>query len=226
MSKTALKTAELHESLAALKRAGSPVDLSVAPKRDDRETVEIEQQGGEHDSALFGLADGNVAVRADIVVTNQTSRAIDVIDIELRTPWVGNRWDWLKPERIRLQGRAKREKYSFEVYQFPGKYGLQLPYEDVINHLLLGRRRLPGGCQVKGWLLGIGGGMPAELRHGQWLDLSLTLIGSDHREYATTIRLWTDRLDPRPKTVTPRTSLFEQYAPPPREITRTAVRTA
>jgi len=225
MSRTALKTAELHASLAELKRAGSPVDLSVAPKPDDRETVEIEQVGGIHDSAIFELPDGHVAVRADIAVTNQTTRAIDVIDIELRTPWVGSLWDWLKPQRIRFQGRAKPDS-SFEVYQFPGKNGLQLPYEDVINHVLLGRRRLPGRCQVQGWLLGIGRRMPAELRHGQWLDLSLVLIGSDHREYPSTIRLWTERLDPRPKMVTPRTSLFEQDALPPREVARTAVRTA
>jgi hypothetical protein len=210
MSRTASKTAEFHASLAELMRAGSPVDLSVATKPAE---VEIEQVGGIHDSALFELPDGHVAVRADIAVTNQTTRTIDVIDIELRTPWVGSLWDWLKPQRIRFQGRARLES-SFEVYQFPGKYGLQLPCEDVINHVLLGRRRLPGRCQVEGWPLGIGGRMPVELRHGQWLDLSLAIIGSDHREYATTIQLWTERLDPRPKTVTPRSSLFEQDALP------------
>jgi hypothetical protein len=224
MSRTALKTAELHASLAELMRAGSPVDLSVATKPEEREKVEIEQVGGIHDSEVFELPDGRVAVMADIAVTNQTTRAIDVIDIELQTPWGDSLWDWLTPQRVRFRG-AKREG-SYQAYQFPGKCGLQLPYEEVINHVLLERRRLPGKRRLEGWLLGIGGRMPAELRRGQWLDLSFAIIGSDHTEYATTIQLWTERLEARPKTVTPRTSLFEQEALPPREVTRTAVRTA
>lgn len=225
MSRTALKTAELHASLIELMRAGSPVDLSGATKPDEMGQVEIDQVGGILESAVFELEDGSVGVRADIAVTNLTTRAIDVIDIELQTPWIGSPWDWLKPRRFSFQDRAKR-KWSYQAYQFPGDCGLQLPCECVINHHLVGRRRLPGRCELEGFLLGIGGRMPAELRHGQWLDLSLVLIGSDHREYPSTIRLWTERLDPRPKMVTPRTSLFEQDALPPREVARPAVRRA
>lgn len=67
--------------------------------------------------------------------------------------------------------------------------------------------------------------MPDELCHGQWLDLSLAIIGSDHTKYATTIRLPAERLE-RPKTVTPQTSHFEREALPRREVARTALRTA
>ena len=225
MSSTALKTSKLHASLAELMRAGSPVDLSVATKPDEREKVEIEQVGGIYDSAVFELADGRAAIRAAIAVTNHTKRAVDVIEIELQTPWGDSLWDWLTPIRVRFPGRDKREG-SYQAYQFPGKCGLQLPCADVINHLLLERRRLPGSRRREGWLLGIGGRMPAELRHGQWLDLSLAIIGSDHTKYPTTIQLPAERLEARPKTVTPQTSRFEREALPPREVARTVLRTA
>ena len=50
--------------------------------------------------------------------------------------------------------------------------------------------------------------MPVELHRGEPLDVTLTIIGSDHAEYSTTIRLWTERLQARPKIVKPRTSIF------------------
>ena len=50
--------------------------------------------------------------------------------------------------------------------------------------------------------------MPAGLRHGQWLDMVLTIIGSDHAEYSTTLSLWTERLQVRTKIVKARTSIF------------------
>src|ERR1019366_4095024 len=84
----------------------------------------------------------------------------------------------------------------------------------------------PAAVGAEGWLLGIGGRMPAELRHGQWLDLSLAIIGSDHTKSPTTIQLPAERLEARPKTVTPQTSRFEREALPPREVARTVLRTA
>lgn len=217
-----MKIAELHASLAELMRAGIPVDLSVASKADNREKVEIEQVGCIHDSAVFELPNGRVGVRADIAVTNHTAKDIDVIEVKLHGFSSDSPWNWLSPRRFSLD-RAKRHNY--QAYQFPGECGLQLPYEDVLNHVFFGRHKLPRRHRLEGWLLGVGGRMPAALCHGQWLDFSLAIIGSD-QEYATTIRLWTDRLDPRPKIVTPRTSLFEHGALPQREVARTAVRTA
>jgi hypothetical protein len=37
--------------------------------------------------------------------------------------------------------------------------------------------------------------MPHYVRHGQWLEPTLALTASDHREYTAQIRLWTDRLE-------------------------------
>ena len=83
MNKTALN-ARLKASLEELARLGSPVDLSVAVTEVENEKVEIEQVGGVFESHLFELQDGRVACIADIAVTNQTSRTIDLIDVELR----------------------------------------------------------------------------------------------------------------------------------------------
>ena len=49
---------------------------------------------------------------------------------------------------------------------------------------------------------------PSGLRHGQWQDIQLTIIGADHAEYSTSITLWTERLYSRMKIVRPRASIF------------------
>jgi hypothetical protein len=206
MRKTTLNAAKLKESLQELAQLGSPVDLSAAGAEFEPERVEIEQVGGIHDSRIFELQDGRIAFMADIAVTNQSTRAIDVVDIELRTDWGSSYWEWLTPRWVRSQGHAKRD-VGYKMYQFPGEGGLELEYDQVINQVLLERRRLPGKLRLQGWLLGVGGSMPTRLRHGQWLDLSLAIIGSD-REYTTPIRLWTERLEARPKMASQRTGLF------------------
>jgi len=49
---------------------------------------------------------------------------------------------------------------------------------------------------------------PPKLQGRRSLDLALALTGSDHTEYATTIRLRTERLEVRPKVVKQRTGLY------------------
>ncbi len=206
MSKTASR-AKLKELLYELAQSGSPLDPSVAETEVENEKVEIDQVGGMIESQLFELEDGRVACRADIVVTNQTSRTIYVVDVELRVPWDNSLFKWLTPLQVKSQGRAKRES-AYSVYQFPGKYGGELAYNEVINHLLLERKRLPAKLPLPGCLLGIGGLMPPGLRHGHLLDMTLTIVGSDHAEYSTTIHLWTDRLQARTKIAKTRTPIF------------------
>jgi len=220
MCKTTLKAAELRTSLEELARFGSPVDLSVATRLAESENVEIAQVGGIYDSSIFELPDGRIACVAGIAVTNQTSRTMYVEDVELRTSWGDSQWDWLQPQRYDSEGRAKGD-YSYVEYRFPGKCGLHLEYKQVINHVFLERRSLPSRRPLEGFLLGIGGLMPAELRHGQWLKLTLAIIGSDHTEYASAIHLRTERLEVQPKIVKPRTSIFaKEEIPSPQDVER------
>src|SRR5271157_93511 len=225
MSKTA-SSARLKALLHELARSGSPVDLSVADTGVENEKVEIEQVGCITVSRLFELEDGRVACMVDIAVTNQTARPVDVVDVELRATWDDSLFQWLTPRPVKPQGGARRDS-GYSVYQFPGKHGLQLGYDEVINHVLLERKRLPAKRRLEGWLLGIGGLMPPGPLHGQWLDIHLTIIGADHAEYARTIRLCTERLEVRTKIVRPRTSIIaelkkKEEAMLARDVTRTA----
>lgn len=228
MNKTA-SNARFKASLEELAQSGSPVDLSVSETEVENEKVEIEQVGGIYESRLFELEDGRVAYMADIAVTNQTARTIDVIDVQLRATWDDSLFGWLTPLQVKSQGRGKRGR-SYAVYQFPGEGGLQLGCSEVINPLLVERRKLPGQRRLEGWLLAIGGLMPAGPRHGQWVDLSLTIIGSDHAEYSTTLCLCTERLPARTKIAKPRTSIFpkpvEEEVMLTRDVTRSAPRPA
>jgi hypothetical protein len=203
----------LRASLEEFARFGCPVDLSVAVTAVENENVEIEQVGGILESHIFQLEDRRVACIADIVVTNQTSKTINLIDVELRTPWDHRLVEWVKPFQVevtplqvKLQGRAKR-KNPF-VYEFPGEPALRFAYEEVINHHLLERKRLTGGRPLEGLLLGIGGFMPDNLLHGDSLEMPLTIIGADHAEYTATIHFWTERLYARPTIVKMRRGLL------------------
>ena len=183
----------LKESLEELARFGSPVDLSVAVTAVENEKVEIEQVGGIYESQLFELADGRVACMAYIAVTNQRARTNDVIDAELRCT-LGS-----QPFSLVTAGASQVAQPSESRAAATGLIGSQVAWTgvsapQVLNHHLLERKKLPGQNRLEGWLLGIGGRMPAGLRHGQWRDMRLTIIGSDHAEYSTTLHLWTDRL--------------------------------
>ena len=215
-------SARLKASLEELARLGSPVDLSVAGTEVEDEDVEIEQLGGIPESHIFSLEDRRVGLIAPIAVTTHRTRPFPVIDVEARTPWDNRRFEWLLPCDVKFQTHRKRNGSAL-VYRFPGP-GPEFGYDEVINAPLLERKKLPGKCRLEGWLLGIGGLMPAGLRHGQLVDMHLTIIGSDHAEYSTTICLWTERLLARPRIVKPRTSIFaklvEEGAMAARDVNR------
>ena len=88
----------------------------MADLRIENEKVQIDQIGGIFESQIFQLQNRRGAYIADIAVTNQTSRTIDVIDVELRTPWDNRLVEWVTPFQVevtplqvKLQGHPKRE---------------------------------------------------------------------------------------------------------------------
>ena len=113
MSKIA-SNAKLKALLYELARSGSPVDLSVADTEAENEKVEIDQIGGVIESQLFELEDGRVACIADIAVTNQTARSIDLVDVELRATWEDSLFEWLTPRQVnRTAAQNWRERVRF-----------------------------------------------------------------------------------------------------------------
>ncbi|SRR5712692_2784510 len=198
---------DLRASLLQLARLGSPVDLSVADSGRENEKLEITQVSGIHDSSIFELPDGRAGYRMALVITNQRSRAIYTPEVELRTSWEDDFFQWLAPSCITVKNRKKPDT-SYWAYKFPGPGGLELLYDEVLNHILLEDQGVAPERPFEGWLLAVGGRMPAELRHGQWLDVTLAIIGSDHTEYTQNICLWTERLETRPKAMVRRSNLF------------------
>ncbi len=193
-------------SLEELARFGCPVDLSVAVQEVEENKLEIEQVGGLYESHIFQLPDNRLGCMAWIAVTNQRSRTLDLIDVELRAPWDGNRFQWLQPIEVNVGARAERSQI---VYRFPG--GPEFRREEVLNCQLVERNKLPGQRRSEGWLLAAGSFMPDEFVHGQEHDLIFTITGSDHVEYCARIQVWTERLLRPKKVVERRRSIFAPH---------------
>jgi len=187
----------LRASLEELAALGSQVDFSVATA-DENVKLEIEQVGGVHNSIISDLGTGLAGYMLDVAITNQMSETIYPVGLELRKQWEDDFFEWLTPHRFTIKYRKKRD-VSYEAYRFPGKTGLELSCGDVLNHLLQEGRRLTPKRPLHGWLLATGGPMPAHLQHGQWLGVTLAIIGSDHTEYTQELHLWTERLASKSK---------------------------
>jgi hypothetical protein len=202
MQKT-LSRSRLAVSLRALAGSGSPVDISVADTEDEHADVEIEQVGGVHETMVFDLEDGRAGYILDLLITNQMPRPFHCRDIEPRMSWPDSEFEWLQDPK-----ETERDPHN---YRFPGRAALELPRDLVLNHILLGGGILKPGCPKQGCLLGIGSPMPANLRHGAWVEMTLTIVAYDHAEYPATITLWVDRttkLTQKSATKVHRESLF------------------
>jgi hypothetical protein len=205
--------AELRASLQELAQLGSPVDLAVADvvreNQGEPQDLEIEQVGGFHESHTYQLKDGRAAFIACLRITNRTAKAIYPVEMEMCPFWQDSAIDWLEPRRIPTKFSKKADS-GHECYRFPD--GLQFPVDQVLNHVIFGHQRLMPKKPVEGLLLATGGRMPADLRHGQMLDVVLTITGSDHAEYRAPIHLFIDRVVYQPKPEKAKTIVLGRQA--------------
>src|SRR5437016_9417356 len=123
----------LTASLKQLAEQGSPVDLSVAEEEEKPADLEIEQVGCVYHSTISELSSGLTGYKFDLLITNQTSRKLYCRDLELWLPWEDFRFDWMQDPK---------EEGKSEFYRFPGRNSIELPREDVINHVLLAEKGL------------------------------------------------------------------------------------
>ena len=197
-------------SLGELAEAGSPVDISVADIEDQNADLEISQVGGIYQSTLFELPNGRSGYILDLEIVNQSPRTIYGSGPPvLRFPWEDSFFDWLADPketprrfsyfRTKRNGRRERVDAVSDSYYLPGGAQLEYPRQQVLNHILLEHFTLTPGRPLYGLLLGTGSAMPAELRHGRWLETTLSLCSSRHLEYTATIRLWIDRSQAKAK---------------------------
>jgi len=146
---------------------------------------------------IFELDSGRAGCIVDLRLTNHTSRPM-YVDVELRLPWQDDMLDWLMPAEIPLHFRRKPDR-SYRAYRFPGRLAMEFPCKEVLNQRLVEDGCLPTKRPVCGLLLATGGLLPADLKHGQRLDVALAMTDSDHNEYIQAITLWTERLELRPR---------------------------
>jgi len=208
--------ANLRASLQELARLGSPVDLSVADvgraNQTENQDLEIEQIGGVHESHIYQLKDGRAAFVAQVRIANQTNKPIYPLEMEMQLFWQDPTVDWLEPRRIKVNGR-KKPNYSYQCYRFPD--GLQFSAAEVVNHVIFGHRMLIPNKPIEGLLLATGGRMPADLKHGQTLDVALTITDSAYTEHRATIDFWVNRVVYQPKPVRANTVNFGGMDGPP-----------
>jgi len=188
------KHANFAASLRECAALGSAVDLSVADPVDEHVDIEIEQIGGIHESSIFELSNGLTGYMLESGLTNQTKRRLYCREIHLRLPWID------------LQ--LELELGESDFYRFPGKNSLELSRDQILNPVVLGQSGLEPQRFHEGWFVATGGPMPKALRHGQWINATLAIITSDHNECSAIFRLWTERLEDRPRRAERKYDLF------------------
>jgi hypothetical protein len=204
---------KLRTTLEELAHLGCPADLEVAAVDPGNEDLEIDQIGGICDSHVFQLADNRIGLAALLSLSNKRSRPKQLSEVRLEPACGGPAFELLCPVPIRFSRRTKR---GYRAYQFPGG-GTIYTQDEVLNQYLIDRR-LPANCSLERWVFAIGGPMPAHLRHGQWFDVRLTLVGADGTEYSCILRLWTQRPPLPAKSGKPRQSLFANVSTEPTQI--------
>jgi hypothetical protein len=188
------KHANFAASLRECAALGSLVDLSVADSVDEDVDIEIERIGGIHESSIFELSNGLTGYMVESGVTNQAKRRSYCREIHLRLAWIDLRLDW--------------EVEDSDFYRFPGEGSLELPRDQVLNHVVLAPSGLEPQRFHEGWFVAVGGPMPKTLRHGQMVDATLAIITSDHTECSAIFSLWTERLETRPTRAERKYDLF------------------
>jgi hypothetical protein len=209
---------KLAADLRELAAAGSMVDHSVAEGPTKKAEVEIHLVGGVHESMVFELPDHRTGYILDVEIVNQTSKTIYCSEIELRMQWEDALFDWLPDptetkrtfsySRRKPNGSRERVEAVDESYRFPCDTRLEYERDLVLNHILLKGCSLQPRNPLAGLLLATGGPMPPDLRHGQWLEPTLALTTSDHREYRAQLQLWTDRMEGDRKEATRTPSIY------------------
>ena len=106
------------------------------------------------------------------------------------------------------------ESYHFRVHGDSGTirhvnaYLWSDKFSETNTHVRRQGCALQPSCPLTGLLLATGGPLPYDLRHGQWVEPTLALIASNHREYTAQLQLWTERLEVDHKRATRTPNLY------------------
>ena len=165
-------------------------------------------QEGFFETSLFDMEPGGTGCMLYLVIANDLPRQIVLVDFELQLPWKELTFQWLADPAVHNGGN---------LYRFPSNCGPEFPREDVINHRAYEKGKLGRGGFLRGVLLGFSyKALPANIKHGETLDASLSVFDVQEKCYSAEISFWIDRsakLDPKPARKSTRQPLF-----PPEEL--------
>jgi hypothetical protein len=202
-----MKTNQKAPSPALLRKMhelGSPIDLSVA---EEERGLEINQLSPVCDTNILDLDYGRSGCFFYVAIINQTSRPIYCVDLELRIGWPSFAFHWLPDPRER--------QYSAHYYALPSTGAPEFPHGEVLNHVFLSeveRCVLTPRVPYEGWLLGVGGSLPCDLRHRECVEATLAIIASDDTEYTGKISFVAERHAVKPKFMKRERSLYTEPA--------------
>jgi hypothetical protein len=187
---------------------GTALDYAEGPKP----RILIEQVGGVIESRISPWRMGLVGYTINVAVTNQTSTAINVIDLELRTDWDDRFFMWLEPISLPPSAPQVKNEHKRQVFVFPGRVD-QFERDEVLNERLLKTKRLPAKRRLEGLLLAVGSEIPSRLVHGQLEEVTLVITTVDCEESAR-LQLWVDRSEQSEKSKAQRKRLFSELKKP------------
>ncbi len=156
-------------------------------------------------SRLVELENGRMAYKIYMEMINGL-RELAGINFELKMTWNDLQFYWLR-EPTRL--------WHGQHYCFPGRMRLRYHVDETLNGLI--GESLPPGAERSGVLLGIGGPISSEFKHGDSLHGLLALVDGFGKEHPTNIKLLLDRercLRFRSATTGRRYDLFDRELAP------------
>jgi hypothetical protein len=167
-----------------LLRLGTPLDPTVLEEARARcQGIEITQTGSLVESGLYAQASGGVGIVVSLSIENISNRVITLESIQLKTPWPGADFSWLKKA-------SPRELSKWGGYVIPGGGTCGFDHSVVLNHRLRRNLKLYPDEPIEGLLLGAGTtSVPADYPNRKLVPVQLVAFTTRGEAYGTWVEL-------------------------------------
>jgi hypothetical protein len=190
-----------------IRRAGCPIHIP----EDDGEHRSIPSDellvyltDGVTESSAFDCRTGT-GIMIYVVITYLKYK-IAISSLELQLPWQQTCFWWL-PDPHATDGPSNS-------YRFFGREPLEFERSQVLNHRLNVTSPLSAGQSMRGYLLGFGDPMPADIQHGAKIPAFIIFFDQRGRDFRASLQLWADRsetkLRPEKLGAKRRKSIFDE----------------
>ncbi len=162
-----------------LQDLGTPLEFD----EDQCKFVFIRQCGSQDENSALELRCGAMNYIISLSITSGLPN-LGISYIDLTLPWSDPNFYWLD-DPGETGGSAAN-------YKLPGT-NLWYSFNEVLNHRINLSRTLRRGSTIQGLLLGFGGRMPREFKHGMDVPARLTVVDQFDNEYPQEVELRIDR---------------------------------